>query len=235
MLRFKNLQFSSGGEFKLCFCDSDLLEGDNAICNGPEDYTIEVGRIHATGLQCLLSNPKMTRGTCESQHYGGLRCYDGDAPKTKLPVEFMGVPAPDGSDWTEHTEMLISFCQHATDEDAAEFTFCDQWRPDGVDYYARMAVHCPVDCAADEDEQLLFGGTVPICANNLRVGSSPENKFGVQCKLSGCTAFLTTLPEMVYGYFLTMHPAFPDTGKLRTYLEKVSSKCDPGSDGAANP
>merc|ERR1719265_2275515 len=76
MLRFKDLQFSSGGEFKLCFCDSALLEGANAVCNGPEDYTIEVGKIHATGLQCLLSNPKMTRGTCVKQHYDGLRCYD---------------------------------------------------------------------------------------------------------------------------------------------------------------
>ena len=36
--------FNSGGEFKLCFCDSSLLEGTNEICDGPEDFTIEVHR-----------------------------------------------------------------------------------------------------------------------------------------------------------------------------------------------
>jgi len=75
-LRFKDIEFNSGGEFKLCLCDSDLLDGENEICDGPEDYTIEVGSVHATGLQCLLSNPKMARGTCEAQEYGGLRCTE---------------------------------------------------------------------------------------------------------------------------------------------------------------
>jgi hypothetical protein len=129
ILRFKDLKFSSGGEFKLCFCDSDLLEGTNEICDGPEDYTIEVGKVHATGLQCLLSNPKMTRGTCEKQEYGGLRCYDDAAPDVPLPVEFLGVPKPSGHGWTDHTKMLIAFCQFAPYEETSQFGFCDQWRP----------------------------------------------------------------------------------------------------------
>jgi hypothetical protein len=129
ILRYKDLKFSSGGEFKLCFCDSDLLEGENAICDGPEDYTIEVGKVHATGLQCLLSNPKMTRGTCETQEYGGLRCYDGSAPDVPLPVEFLGVPKPSGQAWSDHTKMLIAFCQFAPFEESSQFQFCEQWRP----------------------------------------------------------------------------------------------------------
>lgn len=130
ILRFKGLQFSSGGEFKLCFCDSDLLTGANEICNGPEDYTIEVGTVHATGLQCLLSNPKMTRGTCKSQEYGGLRCYDGAVPEVTVPAEFMGVPNPDGTSWTAQTKMLMGFCQFAPLHQTMEFAFCDQWRDD---------------------------------------------------------------------------------------------------------
>jgi len=211
MLRFKDLQFSSGGEFKLCFCDSDLLEGANAVCNGPEDYTIEVGKIHATGLQCLLSNPKMTRGTCVKQHYDGLRCYDGAAPTTTLPVEFMGVPNPDGSDWTSQTEMLISFCQHATDEMAAEFEFCDQWRRDGSWYMSQLAMYCPLDCAADEDEQKMHGGTVPICENR-------QDKYGTMCKHTGCTAFLRS-----WEGFATAE-----------YVD-IAEACDPGTDAPATP
>merc|ERR1719316_2002825 len=211
MLRFKDLQFSSGGEFKLCFCDSALLTGANAVCNGPEDYTIEVGKIHATGLQCLLSNPKMTRGTCVKQHYDGLRCYDGAAPTTTLPVEFMGVPNPDGSDWTAQTEMLISFCQHATDEMAAEFEFCDQWRRDGAWYMAQVAMYCPMDCAADEMEQQAHGGTVPIC-------EARQDKYGTTCKHTGCTAFLRSW-----------------TGFATSEYEEIAEACDPGTDAPANP
>merc|ERR1719387_1495670 len=67
LLRFKDVTFTAGGEYKLCFCDSDILtsiRGANALCDSHDDYMIEVGSIHATGLQCLLSNPAMARGTC---------------------------------------------------------------------------------------------------------------------------------------------------------------------------
>jgi len=93
ILRFADISFAEGGEFKLCFCDSSLL-GANEICDSAEDFTIEVGKVHATVLQCLLSDPKMTRATCESQLYGGLRCYDGNAPTVIIPSEFQSVPHP---------------------------------------------------------------------------------------------------------------------------------------------
>ena len=42
MLRFKPIQFKSGGTFKLCFCDSTIL-GSGSVCSTERDYKIEVG------------------------------------------------------------------------------------------------------------------------------------------------------------------------------------------------
>jgi hypothetical protein len=130
MYRFKDITFSSGGEFKLCFCDSSILPQDDGynICDEPKDYTIEVGRIHATGLQCLLNDPKMTKGTCVKQFYGGLRCYDGAAPDTTVPEEYLGVPNPKSQKWGELVTSMITYCQYAPEEDAKEFDFCAQYR-----------------------------------------------------------------------------------------------------------
>lgn len=130
ILRFKGINFNSGGEFKLCFCDSDLLTGANAICDGPEDYTIEVGSVHATGLQCLLSNPKMARGTCVDQEYNGLRCYDDEIPlpNVTIPTDYLGVPNPADTDWSDMTHMLMSFCRFGDPIAAAQFDFCAQYQ-----------------------------------------------------------------------------------------------------------
>jgi len=128
MYRFKDITFSSGGEFKLCFCDSSILPGANNICDKPEDYTVEVGRIHATGLQCLLNDPKMTKGTCVRQFYGGLRCYDGAAPDVTVPTDYLGVPNPLGQARSDLVTSLITYCQFAPEADALEFPFCSQYR-----------------------------------------------------------------------------------------------------------
>merc|ERR1719191_2286129 len=90
LLRFDAVQFTAGGEFKLCFCDPFLLA--TGICSKPSDFKIEIGKVHATGLECLLTNPKMQRGTCVAQKYGGLRCYDGPAPSTPIPNEYFAIP-----------------------------------------------------------------------------------------------------------------------------------------------
>ena len=89
LLRFDQVQFTAGGEFKLCFCDPSLLA--HGICSQPSDYKIEVGKVHATGLECLLTNPKMQRGTCLPQMYGGLRCYDGPAPIVEIPDGYVAI------------------------------------------------------------------------------------------------------------------------------------------------
>jgi len=127
VLRYREVKITSAGKYKLCFCDSAFLDGD--ICRGPEDYSVEIGTVHATGLQCLLSNPKMTRGTCLPQYFGGLRCYDDDVPDITVPKEYLGIPNPSGGDdWNDLTKMLMEFCQYAPAEDAAVFPFCAQYR-----------------------------------------------------------------------------------------------------------
>jgi hypothetical protein len=127
LLRFRDLQFAASGEFKLCFCDSALLAG-NAVCKGPADFSIEVGRIHSSGLECLLSNPTMTRGTCVEQLYGGLRCYDGNVPAAPVPSDYMAVPAVDPAARGDLAAGLITFCQFGSDRETSAFSFCAQYR-----------------------------------------------------------------------------------------------------------
>merc|ERR1719198_669229 len=84
MLRFKDIQFKSGGTFKLCFCDSSLITGP---CKTEADYSVQVGTIHSSGVQCLISKPELQRASCVPTYFGGgssLRCY-------KSPME---APAP---------------------------------------------------------------------------------------------------------------------------------------------
>jgi len=128
--RFKDITFTNGGEFKLCFCDAAMADG---VCDDPAEFTIEVGKVHATGLQCLLSNPKMTKGTCVEQMYGGLRCYsDGEAPVEDVPTAITGVPNPDPSSRSQLMKDLIAFCQLAPMEDIMVseevHTYCMQYR-----------------------------------------------------------------------------------------------------------
>jgi hypothetical protein len=127
MLRFRDITFATSGEFKLCFCDSALLAG-NAVCDAPEDYTIEVGRIHSSGLECLLSKPSMTRGTCVEQVYGGLRCYDGEAPDANVPSDYLAVPPMDSAARGDLAAALITFCQFGPEAETQTFPFCAQYR-----------------------------------------------------------------------------------------------------------
>jgi hypothetical protein len=125
LLRFDQVQFTAGGEFKLCFCDPSLAGG---ICSGPSDYKIEIGKVHATGLECLLSNPKMQRGTCEPQMYGGLRCYDGMPPLVEIPTGYVAIPDTDRTQLSQKAQLLLGFCQFAPEEEALQYPFCAQHR-----------------------------------------------------------------------------------------------------------
>jgi hypothetical protein len=127
LLRFREISFATSGEFKLCFCDSALLDG-NAVCDGPEDFTIEVGRIHSSGLECLLSNPTMTRGTCVEQVYGGLRCYDGESADASVPSDYLAVPPVDPAARGDLAAALITFCQFGPESETEIFPFCAQYR-----------------------------------------------------------------------------------------------------------
>jgi len=95
MLRFKPIQFKSGGTFKLCFCDSSIL-GPGRVCSTERDYKIEVGTIHASGVSCLIANPKLQRVSCTDQKHGGLRCYEHmDAPTPEPPMLGTTILPPD--------------------------------------------------------------------------------------------------------------------------------------------
>merc|ERR1712216_917706 len=87
------VQFKSGGTFKLCFCDASLTK--DGVCMTEKDYKIEVGTIHASGVSCLIADPKLQRVSCTPQAHGGLRCYEHmDAPMPVAPqigiAEFVG-------------------------------------------------------------------------------------------------------------------------------------------------
>merc|ERR1719262_11069 len=85
LMRFKHVQFKSGGTFKLCFCDASLTK--DGACMVEKDYKTEVGTIHASGVSCLIKDPKLQRVSCTPQAHGGLRCYEHiDAPMPDAPV-----------------------------------------------------------------------------------------------------------------------------------------------------
>jgi len=126
LLRFDAVEFTAGGEFKLCFCDPSLVA--SGICSSPTDYAIEVGSVHATGLECLLTNPKMQRGTCVSQYYGGLRCYDDTAPTVEIPDGYVAIPDTSRSQLSPKAQLLLGFCQFAPEEEAIQYSFCAQHR-----------------------------------------------------------------------------------------------------------
>ena len=70
VLRFAPLTLPSAGTYKVCFCDSEVSGG----CDDAEDFTVEVGKVHVSGLSCLLSVPKLQTAQCFEQYFGGLRC-----------------------------------------------------------------------------------------------------------------------------------------------------------------
>jgi hypothetical protein len=122
MLRFKGLQFSSGGRFKLCFCDSEI----HSSCNKAADYGVEVGEVHVSGVSCLVANPRLQRVACATQFHGGLRCYPlvDTAPMPEAPeVGMTALPSDDAitplSLATKCTAMSLDEAEHDPDCAAA--------------------------------------------------------------------------------------------------------------------
>lgn len=71
ILRFAPLEIPAAGTFKVCFCDSELSTGG---CKSKADFPVEVGRLHLSGLSCLLTLARLRRAACVEQYFGGLRC-----------------------------------------------------------------------------------------------------------------------------------------------------------------
>jgi hypothetical protein len=125
ILRFSGLTLGAG-RYKACFCDS-LAVG---ICKDLSDFAVDVGRIHVSGVSCLLGDPKYVRGVCVPQAYGGLRCYDGmapviappgpsilvEGPKSKiLPKPVVAAPTVEESSW----------CLYGPEEETSAHPICD--------------------------------------------------------------------------------------------------------------
>jgi hypothetical protein len=70
VLRFAPLTLPSAGTYKVCFCDSEVT----GKCSETADFSVEVGKVHVSGLSCLLSVPKLQTAQCFEQYFGGLRC-----------------------------------------------------------------------------------------------------------------------------------------------------------------
>mmetsp|Transcript_15923 Transcript_15923/g.34666 ORF Transcript_15923/g.34666 Transcript_15923/m.34666 type:complete len:658 (-) Transcript_15923:7-1980(-) len=142
ILRFSDITFTTGGTYKLCFCDSSLLRtGTTAhyytademavsgtqFCSQPSHFTIEIGTVHASGIQCLLGDRRFQRGTCEAQTHGGLRCYGAGAtvPRVVVPDAYLGVPRP-GQDLSESAVVAAvrTFCRYGPADEVASVDFC---------------------------------------------------------------------------------------------------------------
>jgi hypothetical protein len=125
LLRFEPLTFSTGGTFKLCFCDSALLAA-GATCGAAADFSVQVGTIHSSGVSCLLREPKLQKVDCVEQFHGGMRCY-GSQPVPSIDVYELAestfaaqTPAPTPADITTYCLMIPqevraadTACQHA--------------------------------------------------------------------------------------------------------------------------
>jgi len=121
MLRFKPVEFKSGGTFKLCFCDSTIL-GPGEVCSTEKDYKIEVGTIHASGVSCLIKNPKLQRVSCEDQFHGGWRCYEHmEAPRPPPPV--IGITPLPVPGYVTDLE-IDTLCRFMPEEEAAADPRC---------------------------------------------------------------------------------------------------------------
>ena len=79
-LSFGEINFASGGTYKACFCDYTLMSaldgtnrGDN-LCTHASAFNIELGKVHVSGIQCLLE-ADYRKGTCTTSVDGlSLMC-----------------------------------------------------------------------------------------------------------------------------------------------------------------
>jgi len=68
-LRFSPIRVQLAGRYKVCFCDETL-----GNCDGRDDFSVELGTLHASGVSCLLEDAGLRTTECGQQEEGGLRC-----------------------------------------------------------------------------------------------------------------------------------------------------------------
>jgi len=111
MLRFQGITLQTHGMFRLCFCDSAQLPTGQR-CSETSHYKFEVGRVHSTGVSCLLGDSRFRRGTCVPQRYGGLRCYSSaaDVPTVEAPFPDTTMERLRLSEAEKQAERLAQYC-----------------------------------------------------------------------------------------------------------------------------
>jgi len=125
ILRFTDVSFATGGQFKVCFCDFETLGEDN-YCKSASDYKIDIGTLHVSGVSCLIEDKKFQRGTCVTQFHGGLRCYPDVAPDLTVPeiaattVVLGDAPADDDA-----TPTISSYCLYGPEEETRHNPLCN--------------------------------------------------------------------------------------------------------------
>jgi len=69
-LAFGEFSFTQGGTYKACYCDTTLMSSlfpsrhDN-ICSDPSAFNIELGKVHVSGISCLLEQG-YRQGSCSA-------------------------------------------------------------------------------------------------------------------------------------------------------------------------
>jgi len=111
MLRFQGITLQTHGMFRLCFCDSAQLPAGQR-CSETSHYNFEVGRVHSTGVSCLLGDARFRRGTCVPQRYGGLRCYSSasEVPRVEAPFPDTTMERLRLSEAEKQAERLAQYC-----------------------------------------------------------------------------------------------------------------------------
>ena len=75
-LNFAGVEFKSGGTYTVCACDSAVeAPGASDFCRTKDQFKINAGKLHVSGVSCLIEQDRFQRGACDGQSSGGYRCY----------------------------------------------------------------------------------------------------------------------------------------------------------------
>jgi hypothetical protein len=64
------------GTYQVCACDASLGSAVGSPCRSYADFSVDLGTLHSSGVQCLLGDTRLARATCTSQSLGGFRCEE---------------------------------------------------------------------------------------------------------------------------------------------------------------
>ena len=83
------IECSSGGSYTVCACDSSVAApGASDFCRTKDQFKINAGKLHVSGVSCLIEQDRFQRGVCVGQTSGGHRCYStaADVPLLDPPL-----------------------------------------------------------------------------------------------------------------------------------------------------